>query len=493
MKEIKFFNKSAAFLRPALLVYFLIPYFFLFYYYKFTTEIDLLELFWAIKNSLLQSLVSAAVVVILSVPMSQGLFLLSPKFQNIFKRLLMIPQILPALFSILIAFTLFNPFPMGSEGIIILFIVVNLGFCTLLTYSATQERMGNLSLVSEIYSLGRMKFLSKIYFPLLRRDLITHFFIVFLFCLSSFSIPLMAGAGRGTNLEVLIYEKIFIEQKWSVAFSLSLLQAILIFIFSYFVFNNKAKPTDSFVSGNYLKFAPGLGLISLYLLFYVGGYARGLFSARSHLPFLWEYIAELGSVTWFTTKALFVYLVFNILLLGLWLQDFLLNKKFNLAINLISVSTVLVGFVFYLVFPNSREYDLIKITLGMSILFFPGLFKFFLQNSIEKLNKQIRVAQIYNLPKLQIIIEIILRQIIKPLYLWLSFIIILFIGEFALLRAMGVQNQTLGLLTQGFLSSYRLPLAYLMSLYLLIYWLIALFITYYLAKVFYVLYKKFNY
>jgi|GEM_PF-4194032 len=480
-------------LRFGLLVYFLIPYILFLNYYNFSFAVSLDELFWALKNSFQQSAIAALIVVALSILMSQGLFLLSVKTQGLIVRLLIIPLLLPALYSVLIAFSLINPFPMGTNGVVFLFILINLGFATILTYSAIREKIGNLALISEVYALGRFNFYKKIFFPLLRSDFTGNFFIILIFCLSSFSIPLLVGGSRGVNLEVLIFEKIFIEQNWSTAFGLCLFQAGLIFILSFFSLKNKPHTAAIFSSGGYLKSYCGLLLIAAYLIIYLGGYIVGLTKSFYYTNFIFQYASELWAATLFTSKALAAYLALSFALLFLWLVDYLKNQRFNLAINLISVSTVLVGFSFYLMLPLNSNYDILKITIGASLLFFPALFKLFLQKAIESLQSQIIISQVYGLPQNTIIFEIIFKQISRQLLLWLSFLIIWFTSEYALLRALGVQTKTLGLLTEGLLSSYRLPLSYLMSLYILIYWLLAVAMVYLISRAGYVIYKKFIY
>lgn len=495
--KFKIQTKMQHVLRFSLLVYFLVPYFIFLTYYNFSFKINYSELVWVLKNSIIQSGTAALIVVLLSVPMSQGLFFLPAKAQGFLKRLLIVPQILPALYSVLIAFSLLNPFPMGNVGIVFLFVLVNLGFATLLTYASIQEKLGNLAIVSELYSLGRLSFYTKVFFPLIRSDLMINVFIIFVFCLSSFSIPLIAGGGKGTNIEVLIFEKIYIEQNWPGAFALCFIQSGIIFMFSFFIMKNRKANLDIFSTGQYLKSPMGLILILTYLIIYFGGYALELIQSFMHIDFIFQYAFELVSITLFTTKTLLFYLILNFVLLILWLIDYLNSLRFNLAANLISVSTVLLGFSFYLALPLSKNYDIVKIVFAMSILVFPMLFKLFLQKAIEGLRSQIIVAQIYGLTKPVIIFEIILKQISYQLFLWFSFLVIWFVSEYALLRALGVQTPTLGLLTEGFLSSYRLPLSFLMSFYILIYWAVMMSLIYIIlrlgSRVSYVVYKKLAY
>lgn len=489
MKEIK----PKQFLRLGLLLYFLIPYFIFLWFFEFSFGLNFSEMLWAVRNSLFQSGVTAAIALALSIPMSQGLFLLPARFQNIALRLLIVPQVLPALYSILIALSVVNPYPMGSLGIIILFVFINLGFATLFLFNATREKLGALPLISEVYSIGRISFFRKIYFPVLKTDLVMNFFMIFIFCLSSFSVPLIVGGGRGTNIEVLIYEKIFVDQNWPAAFTLCLAQALLIFVVSAVVLKRRQYAEQAeFSAGRYLKSPLGLLLIAAYLLVYFGGYVIGLIKSLSYFDFIYEYRAELFEVTLFTTKALLIYLLVNFTLLVLWLFDYLENLTFTPANNLISASTVLIGFTLYLFFPLAKGFDILKLTVGMSILFFPSLFKLFLQRPIENLQQQLLISKMYGLSKPKIIFEVIFRQIPEKIFLWVSLLTIWFIAEYALLKALGIQTPTLGLLSESFLSSYRLPLSYFMSFYILGYWLFMMGIIFFSQKVLYVAYKKFS-
>lgn len=174
--------KSLFSLRSGLLIFFLAPYLILFKYFSPTFALPITEIFSALKNSIWQAAAAAFIVTLLSIPMSQGLFILRTKSRAWVEKLLMLPQILPALYSILILFSLINPFPMGSNGIISVFVLINLGFATLLTFWASENKLGRTVLTSEVYGLGRWNFYRHIYFPLLKNDLWVNFFIVFIFC-----------------------------------------------------------------------------------------------------------------------------------------------------------------------------------------------------------------------------------------------------------------------------------------------------------------------
>ena len=89
------------------------------------------------------------------------------------------------------------------------------------------------------------------------------------------------------------------------------------------------------------------------------------------------------------------------------------------------------------------------------------------------------------------VVDVVLRQIKKPILLWMSFLVVWFLSDFAVQRALGNQSQTVGLLAEGFLSSYRLSLAYLISFYILVFWFVVVVVLYFILEVFHVIYKKF--
>lgn len=488
----KVFNQDV-FFRTLIFLFFVAPYFIFFYYFRFAPNFNLDELLWALKNSILQSATAATFVLLMAIPMSQGIWALPKLVQGFLKKALLVPYILPTLFSILVAFSVIQPFPMGSMGVIILFIIINLGFVTVVLHDAATQKLAHVSMISELYSLSKLQFYSKIYLPTLKSDLLLCFFMVFIFCISSFSVPLIVGGGKGTNLEVLIYEKIFIEQNIAAAFSVCLVQALMVFILSYFFLKNKKSTPNMVFNRNYLKSYVGAFLIIVYLFVYFAGYVQGLWHSISYVDFVAQYFSEILDATVFTTRTFLSYLIMNFILLIVWVVHYVKFKKFYLASNLLYFSTAMLGFSLYLFLPVRENYDAFKIVYASCVLFFPMLFKLFLQKPIEEMKHQIQIAQVFGLSDIKIVFKVILMQMKRPLATWGAFLAIWFISEYALLKSLGMQNKTLGLLTEGFLSSYRLQAAYLLSLYILIYWILLLTIGYIFFKVTYVLYKKFIY
>lgn len=484
------FKFSAKYLSAGLFLFFILPYILFFKAFTLQVQVNTSELLWALKNSFIQATITALFCVCAGTFLSLGVLQFSKRLQEVVLKLILLPQVVPSLFSILIAFSVVPAFPMGHIGVIFIFILVNLGFSTFQMCYAIQEKVGQFALVSDVFGISRLRFYRKILIPLIWPDLKLNFIFVFLFCISSLSIPLVAGGGKGTNLEVLIYEKIFIDQNWSTAWFLMILQSGLVFGLSFFFLKSRSYQIKEFAIHKFLKSKLAAVGISLYLLVYLGGYFYHLAQSLQALEFMSEYIKEIIASTFNSFAIIAAVLVISYVVLLIWLTDYVQRLKHNLAIHLISVSTILVGFAFYLFFPQTVQYDFVKIPLAFTILFFPSLFRMLFEKRINQIKNQVVVAKIFGLSKTKIIFEVILKQLKRPLFLAISLLIIWSLGDFAILRSLGSQTSTLGLLTQSFLTSYRLEAAFLLSFYILLIWFILSAIAYFFIEGFHVDHKK---
>lgn len=351
--------------------------------------------------------------------------------------------------------------------------------------------MGQLALVSEIYGFKRITFFRQILLPTLWPDLKLNFFLVFLFCFSSLSIPLVAGGGKGTNLEVLIFEKIFIEQNWDSAWVLMVLQTAFVFCMSYFFLKSRSFVTTEFKMHSFYKSKlGGLGLI-IYLSIFLGSYLLNLIGSFNAINDILLFSTEIVNATINSIGLLFLIVLVCFILLIVWILDYVNTLQHNLSINFISVSTVLVGFSFYIWLPQGFGFDLWKIPLAFNILFFPILFKIFFEKKITQMKSQIVAAKIFGISKRKIIFNVILSQCHQVLFLSSSLLMIWSLSDFAISKALGTQTKTLGLLSENFLSSYHLDSAYLVSAYILLIWLILSLFIHFVFKGIYGINKKY--
>lgn len=474
----KGFSISSKVFSAILFLFFLLPYILFFKFFTFDIQLNSSELAWALKNTFIQATAAAAVSTALGLFFAFGLLQLKPSLQALFSKLLLVPQVLPSLFSILIAFAIVNPFPIGFLGVIFIFILINIGFATFLLFTAIKQKMQGFALTGEIYGIGQLQFLRKVFFPIIRTDLKFTFILIFLFCVSSLSIPLVAGGGKGTNLEVLIFEKIFIEQAWNTAWFLMIIQTLIVFGLSYLFLKNRSAEIRPFVPHRYLKSKVGLIAVLAYIAIYFISYFCNVYQSWPAFDFLSEYAHELYLSLLSSLQMLVLVLLVAYIILIAWVSDYIQQLKHNKAIHLISGSTVLIGFAFYITFPQTRQFDMVKIPLAFTILFYPTIFKVLLEKPLDQIKNQIIVAKVFGLSRLTIINSIIFKQLKRPLYLAVSMITIWTLSDFAILRSLGTQVPSLGLMTQNFLLSYRLNVAYLISFIILIVWAIITIGTY---------------
>jgi thiamine transport system permease protein len=467
----------------ALTLFFLLPLFYLISKFDYLSSINFLELIRAIKSSLIQSAAAAALCVFVGLPAAMGLQGISEKLQKVTKLLLVLPQVLPVIFTILIVFTIVKPFPMGPFGIIILFFVVNFGLATLILAEAIRQKIGKSGIVAEIFGVSQFAFFKNILIPTLYKDIIRCFYLIFVFCFASFSIPLIAGGGKSVNFEILIYEKIYVQTDWGGAVSLAIIQSLCVFFLSLPTISHDTKKTnDDFINSRLLISKFGLLLICGYIFLYGSGYLWGLSQSVSYIKFVTQHLDEIllglaGSLQFF-----FISSVFSLFLIYLLTKSFVHHEKMPLILNYLSPSTVVVGFSIYLLFSGERHLDAYKFVFAFSVLSVPALFKLFIQSRLQQLNSQLSTAKIFGLSNETIIFKIIFPQIKKSLGLFLIVQTFWVLGDFSISRAVGLQTSTLGLITESFLSSYRLQAAYLTSFLILIIWAGISGLIYYFTK-----------
>ena len=100
------------------------------------------------------------------------------------------------------------------------------------------------------------------------------------------------------------------------------------------------------------------------------------------------------------------------------------------------------------------------------------------------------MAQIFGLSSSTIIIEVIVRQLKPQFFLWFFVISLWFMSDYAVSKAVGLQNLSLGTLAESFLTSYRMQLAYAMTFLIFILNSVFVGLLTLLAKGAYVAYKK---
>lgn len=479
-------------LDPFLLLLLILPYLVLFLHLSLNpwSQLDYSEIWWALKNSLQQSFLSAVLALILGCSFSFGLFALIRKWglkQNsigLLEGLLLLPSLLPPLFVILICFHFIDPFPFGVIGIALAHAVTYAGLVAVHMKSFLEAHILKFAFIAELLGSSRWRFW-RTSFPLLVPELTSLFLVVLLASFSSFSIPLVMGGGRGTTLEILIYEKFKIEGDIAAALLLSIMQMLAVFVL---VFGGRF-----FSSGFVEKFKQGrtelLSRPPRLVTSWLGALSLVLFLGIFWLHFLWGIIQgwqelwdlhQIWSVAMDTLYPSLILAMSTGFLLVLFFFLLLSKGSSSWLRGLVqawaSPPTALVGLALILL-NGSFQWNLWGLyILGFVLMCLSPLYRWGFQEDWQRMQRLRWIGDSYGASW-----WIDMRWIVLP-YFWqkvwrMSGIgAVWMLGDFALGKILLGGEATLPLLIEGLVNSYRLDagiaLSGLLMLLSLLVWMI---------------------
>lgn len=463
---------NARLLSALLLIFFLSPIVIIFSYFKLHLDIPFKDFVFAFKNSVIQSFSTAGLCLLGSLLIVPGLSQIKNKYLNSIMTAALLPSLLPSIFTILIVFSYFKNFPFGSSGIIIIFFITYFGFSTVALYNAYQALVSKYSAISSIYNISWSRRYLKIYLPLLTQDLVNIFLIITLGCFSSLSVPLLAGGGRGANIELLIYDSIYIQGQWVTASVVALIQFTLMFAIGFYL-NQKSSLSNPSFSGSELKNNSKINLSFILLVLYIGSYflgyvfqlIRSLFTVQYQNLYFNEFLTALTNSLLLSLFALFLFLVLAVIIF--YLNFIQAQNKFFM--NFILPSSTVVGFSLYLLFKESSslKLDVLKMALGLNLIYFLALFKSYIRPQFLNLHSQLQVCRIYGLSFFKSLQHVIAPQLKKSLVLSCQILFIFSFCEFALVKAAGSQHLFSGVFVERLISTYHLDQGFIFSFLIL--------------------------
>lgn len=465
-------NKISIFLHFTLILFFISPYVYLYYSSPAAGEI---RWDWAV-SAFFESFKQASIVVlccfIFSILFWRSVFSLSEANRSLVKKILYAPILLPPIFTILIGFQLFHPFPFGLLGISILFILTYLGFFFSVIIETIEFRFLRQIVIQNAFGIHWLKFDLFVLLPQLKNSYFYLGLIVFVSCFSSLSIPMIASGGKSTNFELFIFESVFIQNNWKAAILLSTIQAVMLFLFSELLFRfgynqplhakvQQTLPTvHLFRKTKWMLVFPFTYLISYFGIFsfkFVSSMAQ--FSLRSDE---WNLILSA------TLNSIGIFLCVSVLTLGF--SFVILFRKFCGSTNrflvfFLNPSTAVIGIAFFLVsFPIQDEFirtvlNALKLSFGLFFVIGISIYFTFLNSKSEQLTRQFVIARAYGLSFRIFLTSILLPQMQKNYITMLSMLFLFVMTEFALTAVVGLEFRTLGSVLYSYASSYRLNLA----------------------------------
>lgn len=455
-------------LRSAIVLFLLFPFLFLIWSFPGRWDLNLSELRWAFGNSFWQSFGSATFSLLLGLWGALGLLCFSGKlkrhWRGLLELVLLLPSFLPPIFVLLSMLNLVDPFPMGLPGIILVHTVMNWGMIAVLLARVIETKLGGLIELAWIEGASKRLLWGRGILPLLWRDLASLWFFVFVLCFASFSVPLIVGGGRGTTLEVLIYEKIRFSTNWSHAVWIAILQSAFLFFVSWLLI--RGRQVEARVPRNLwpLRSRSGVLLILLFGMLFILGYLQGFPQATRQLSFFQEFQSEIFNAALGTlliglaTGALTFFLLIGVSLLvpSIWFQRFLSGY--------VAPSSALAGFALMALGPNGGFWPYLKIPLVLVLLSLPTLWRLGGQALVESLEKQREAALVLGANEALFSRWILIPQLSSSFASLAGLAAVWACGDFAISKLIASRDVTLGMMTETLISSgYRLGLATTMS------------------------------
>ena len=214
--------------------------------------------------TLKQALISSLLVCLLAIPISKAIFRNNFMLKGIFIKIMGLPFIFPvvsAIFSIILIFgnngfinTILEMLGFskisiyGLKGIVIINIFFNLPIAVRFLILAWNEIPSEQLKLAKSLNVKYLNYFKLIQLPMLRSIMPSTFCIIFLICISSFSVALTLGGGpNSTTLEVAIYQALVFDFDFAKASSLASIQFLVCIILAIFVIF-VSKKNSSFAS-----------------------------------------------------------------------------------------------------------------------------------------------------------------------------------------------------------------------------------------------------
>lgn len=425
------------------------------------SQIDFGEFYWAFQNSLILGLVTATFVTAVGLFFAWGLQWLKSRNEalgHLISWLLMIPIYLPPFFIILSFLYWLSFAPLGVFSSAFVLGLSYLGFAAVFFSAAFSERVGDLSEVGQVFGLSRWKFLRTV-FPLLMPVLVAFFVFVFAGAFSSFSVPLVLGGGKGTTVEILVYEKVRIsfDLKSAVVFSTlqSLFLALVTLKFPFEIGSVKTRRS----SGDFLKSKVFVVPVLAYLTFVLGPWLihpftegqLALTQLNSAPGFMELFVNALLRSLQISFVAAFVSFLFSLVCIYLWIRQ----RSLVFLRLMFPISVALLGLVGIILTDRFRTPLLIYVLLNL-ILIFPLLYRLFLWPGLSLLKDQFQAADVMGANSVQVLQMIALPQLAHGMATVVGMSFLWTLGDFALVRYFFPSGTTLTLLIENLMSSYRI-------------------------------------
>jgi ABC-type Fe3+ transport system permease subunit len=418
--------------------------------------------------SSLQSFSSTIFTLMLALPGALGLFWLHSKVPKslaaVFEFTILLPSLLPGLFVVVSFLNLMPFFPFGLWGVVLLHGFSEAGLVAVILHRLLQYKLSPYLECAELMGCSRNRFLRSS-FPLIAPQMLQIFFVLFLFFLSSISIPLILAGGHYTTLEAAIYQKIVNSHDWNQALNLFLLQAVFMGLGFAFIGRFQGAKTENVTAPASRFLAMPLGLsflligVVVILLSLMIKIPTGLI-ALSNEPIIlqgWrQYLAGSLLTGFLVGGASFV----GLSALCYFYQAASLRKYFPL---IMTPSLVILAFSFFLLPGTSPSAMYLKISCALGLGFLPTLMRFGFLQKLETLTDQAEAVALLGASSGKIFFQGLWPQALPQISLLSGLAAVWGMGDFAMSRIIAGSDVTLAMWVQSLVDQYRWDMALLLS------------------------------
>ena len=444
-------------------------------------------------STLLQAGLSAFLSVLLGIFGALGLCFVFPKCikRGGVELFCLLPALLPPLVPVLAWVNVsefFMHFPFSFFSLLAVHVLMNVGLVSVFFSRLFCSQMGDLSAWAFLHGMTRRSFLKKILFFEMQKDIILIFLLVFSFCFTSFSVPLLVGGVSGQTLEVFIAEKLKDPSSWPEAMALFLVETIFIFILFSLLYGRVEKNVQ-IKNKKRLYLLPSLPFVVLpvlpALLIFFG--LGDVFSSKT----VWQDLSVIkvdiilaGIQTVLVGIGTGVCVLFLLAGVAFCLRDLYL-RRFLIAYS--GSSTAFMGFAFLLIGSDSSMEVWLKWSVGLSLLFLPAVYRLMGESVLRRLKNQVKLVDLMGADKKTGFVKIIWPQCAGPFFFLSGVAAFWACGDFAYSSIVVGDQWNLALLIQDLFASYRFELATVLTWILI---LSGVFCFSLFAGVAFVLYKK---
>ncbi len=447
-------------INPLLVGLFLIsPVFILLISYPGFSVVDSSEVFQVFKFTFHQALVSSLLATVFGALAGLSLSsIFDSKKYSFVESLYYAPSFVPVLFVVFSCLNIGNLWQIsfkGFWGIVVIHVLINVGLVGALYSKILIHRLSLMNRLSLVQGLGVWRYLRKIVFAHTKKDLLFLFAVVFIFCFTSFSIPLIIGGVNSTTIELLIYEKLVVLGEVEQALSLALLQLLFLVFFLGLINFTQAKEKaittswNPFFKNKIFLLVPIFSFIVLFVgLWLSASFSLGWFTELALLPTL---IKSLG---------LALFCGYSIFLFFQFIFSILPHSTFEFFMSVYSSpSTVLIGLALVVVSSVWWQGRWLVLLFGYVLLYVPVLFKMFVQNFLSSLKPALKVSRAMS-ANYWLRFKMITFPLSYSLCLFLGFLTAIWVlGDYALASLLLEADSTIALVAKNLLRSYRLDQA----------------------------------